>query len=231
MGRVGRIAPLLVVSNVRRKGVESQPRSQFARGYRRVTTDDVMMVCQEFIDSYTEYVDGSLSDDDHARIEKHLMDCDACRRYKRVLTRGLSLWRDLPVAATSPDFRPRLQHRLYHVDEEGKFPNRQRMGKMALVAVALVGLLAMAWFPFATRMSYEVELPAVVVQGPPVVVAERQPSLFEPGPYMPDAGFLLPLNATLDEVGGLFTTNYTFIRTDLAQPPVIRFTGQLDESR
>jgi anti-sigma factor RsiW len=190
-----------------------------------------MMVCQEFIDSYTEYMDGLLDDDDYARVEKHLADCDSCRRYKRVLTRGLSLWRGLPVAVTSPDFRPRLQHRLYHVEEEGKLSDRQRAGKAALAAVALVGLVAMAWIPFAARMSYEVELPAVVVQAPPAVVAERQPSLFDPGPYMPDAGFLLPLNATLDEVGGLFTTNYAFIRADSAQSPVIRNAGQIDESR
>ena len=196
-----------------------------------MTTDVVMMVCQEFIDSYTEYVDGLLSDDDHARFEKHLVDCDSCQRYERVLTRGLSLWRGLPVAATSPDFRPRLQHRLYHVEDAGKLSVRQQLGKAALVAVALVGLLAVAWMSFATRMSYEVELPAVAVQAPPAVAAERQPSLFDPGPYMPDNGFLLPLNATLDEVGGFFTTNYVVIPSDSVQLPVVRSAGQLDESR
>ena len=189
------------------------------------------MVCQEFIDSYTEYVDGRLCGDDRTRLEKHLRDCDSCQRYERVLTRGLTLWRGLPVAATSPDFRPRLQHRLYHVDDAGKLSASQHLGKAALASVALVGLLAVAWMPFAARTSFEVEVPAVAVQPPVTIVAQRQPSLFEPGPYMPENWFLLPLNATLDETGGFFTTNYVTIPADSAQPLIAHPTGQLDESR
>ena len=183
-----------------------------------MTTDAVTMVCQEFIDRYTDYRDELLSSDERARFEEHLEDCDSCRRYERVLSRGLTLWRGLPVASASPDFLPRLQHRLYHVEDAGKLSTRQHLGSAALVAVASVGLLAV-----------EVELPAVAVEAPVTFVADGQPSLFEEPPYV--GPFLAPLGTTLDEPAGLFTTNYVPIRGDTTSPTEPRRTGELDESR
>lgn len=191
-----------------------------------------MMVCQEFIETYTEYRDELLSSDERARFDEHLRDCDSCRRYERVLTRGLTLWRRLPGSSTSPDFLPRLQHRLYHVEDAGKLSGRQHLGSAALVAVASVGLLAVTWLPFATRMVVEVELPPLAVQAPVSSFVERQPSLFKPGPYMPER-FPLPLSPTLDDPGGLFLSSYhlTIMTGASIQPPLEPRSGQLDESR
>ncbi|MCG8469229.1 MAG: zf-HC2 domain-containing protein [Gemmatimonadetes bacterium] len=194
-----------------------------------MTTDAVTMVCKEFIDRYTDYRDELLSSDERARFEEHLEDCESCRRYERVLSRGLTLWRGLPVASASPDFLPRLQHRLYHVEDAGKLSTRRHLGSAALVAVASVGLLAVTWMPFAARASIEVELPAVAVEVPVTFVADGQPSLFEEPPYV--GPFLAPLGTTLDEPAGLFTTNYVPIRGDSTSPTELRRTGQLDESR
>ncbi len=142
------------------------------------------------------------------------------------------MWRALPGAATSPDFQPRLQHRLYHVDDAGKLSPRQHLGGAALVAVASVGLLAVTWLPFATRIPVEVELAPMAVEAPRPVVAERQPGLFDRGPYMPDR-FLLPLNPSLDDPGSLFNTSYDMMVSpeDSGLPQWDRRTGQLDESR
>ena len=63
-------------------------------------------------------------------------------------------------------------------------------------------------------------------------VAERQPSLFKPGPYMP-ARFMVPVSPALDDPGGLFMSPYQMpiMVGGPMQPPFERRSGQLDESR
>jgi anti-sigma factor RsiW len=39
------------------------------------------MSCQELVELLTEYLDGALSDEDRARLEAHLVVCDACHEY------------------------------------------------------------------------------------------------------------------------------------------------------
>jgi anti-sigma factor RsiW len=46
------------------------------------------MRCDEFVELVTEYLDGALSDDDRARVERHLRGCDGC-------TRVLAQWREV----------------------------------------------------------------------------------------------------------------------------------------
>lgn len=188
------------------------------------------MSCDEFIQGYSEYRDGLLSDEARARFDRHVERCDRCARYDSVVDRGVGLWCGLPGAKASPDFLPRLQHRLYHVDDAARLTSRRALGSAALVAVASVGLLAVTWLPFATRMTVEVELPPVAVKAPVAVGAERQPSLFEDGPYVSSpSNFLVPIYPTLDEPTDLFTT-YTLPVRGNPDGGLVR-TGQLDESR
>ena len=68
------------------------------------------------------------------------------------------------------------------MDDESRLPRPTPVGSAALVAVASVGFLALAWLPFATRISVEVALPPVAVETP---VGETDlPSLFSPGPFI-----------------------------------------------
>ncbi len=46
------------------------------------------MRCDAFVELVTEYLDDALSDDDRARIERHLRGCDGC-------TRVLAEWREV----------------------------------------------------------------------------------------------------------------------------------------
>jgi hypothetical protein len=55
-------------------------------------------------------------------------------------------------------------------------------GSAALVAVAAVGLLAIVWLPFASRIPVEVELAPVSVSAP--APATEVPSLFSNGPFV-----------------------------------------------
>ena len=51
-----------------------------------------------------------------------------------------------------------------------------------MVAVAAVGLLALVWLPFASRIPVEVELAPVAVTAPSP--ADDVPSLFSDGPFV-----------------------------------------------
>ena len=141
------------------------------------------MECQEFLEGYSEYLDGRLAGEEGTPFEVHMDACDGCRRYDRVIRRGVKVWRSIPEVEPSPDFLPRLRHRLYHVDDAARLAAERPLGSAALVAVAAVGLLALAWLPFATQMSVEVQLPAVAVQAPAPASASA-PSLFGPGPFL-----------------------------------------------
>ncbi len=157
------------------------------------------MRCEEFLEGYSEFLDGRLDERRQAAFEAHRDACRACGRYDHVVQRGLGIWRSLPEVDPSPDFVPRLRHRLYHVDEESRAAQHRHLGSAALVAVASVGLLALAWLPFATRASVEIELPPVAVETPgpvtaspaatPVAAGADAPALFGSGPFVvPAAG-------------------------------------------
>lgn len=143
------------------------------------------MECKEFLEGYSAYLDGVVSRDEETAFRRHLERCEACARYDRVIQRGVEIFRNLPRPDPSPDFLPRLRHRLYHIEDGIPFDTARHGGSAALVAVAAVGLLALAWLPFASRMPVEVELPAVAVEAPrPEPEREDLPSLFDPGPFV-----------------------------------------------
>ncbi len=160
------------------------------------------MLCSEFLEGYSEFADERLSPASYAAFHEHVRTCPACQRYHRVLRQGIAECRSLPEVHPSPDFTPRLQHRLFHVDDAGRLSDGHHLGSAALVAVASVGFLALAWLPFATRMSVEVELPAVAVEVPVTPTdtgLDPIPALFREMPFNPPVvEYLVPLESTLD---------------------------------
>lgn len=128
------------------------------------------MDCKEFLSSYTDYRDGLLSDGEGARAEVHLSGCASCRRYTEVVSKGVRELRSLPSVSTTDDFRPRLQHRIYHVaDGDDFFGDSSRgSGTTAVAAVGIAILLtAAAWSPVLRQAGETITLPALVVNGPP----------------------------------------------------------------
>lgn len=143
------------------------------------------MECKDFLEGYSAYLDGVASPAEEAAFERHIEECEACARYDRVVQRGLEIFRNLPRVEPSSDFLPRLRHRLFHVEDGIPFQSVRHGGSAAAVAVAAVGLLALAWLPFAARMPVEVQLPTVAVEAPALQEqTHRVPSLFEPGPFL-----------------------------------------------
>jgi anti-sigma factor RsiW len=66
------------------------------------------LVCQEFVELVTDYMDGALSRRDHRRFEKHVKACDGCSAYLegvRVTVRTLG---ELPAEPADPHVREHL---------------------------------------------------------------------------------------------------------------------------
>lgn len=185
------------------------------------------MLCDAFIQNYSDFRDRLIDEALRREYERHLVECEKCCRYDRVVERGVAVYCDLPAATASPDFMPRLQHRIYHVEDAARLTSKRALGSAALVAVAGVGFLAVTWLPFATRMSVEIQLPTVAVDAP---ATAGPANLFSPGPYVSSGSFLLPLNPTLDEPMDLFST-YSLTIPVASSFEVERPSGQLDDSR
>jgi hypothetical protein len=142
---------------------------------------------------------------------------------------GVSLCHELPAASASHDFLPRLQHRIYHLEDAARLTPKRAVGSAALVAVAGVGFLAVTWLPFATRMSVEVQLPPVAVEAPAPEFAER--ALFDEGPRFNDAAFLTPFYPSLDGSSDLFTSYSLTVEGGWPQGQAVPAGGQLDSAR
>lgn len=105
------------------------------------------MRCQEFLVRHTDYLDGLLGSEESRRYEDHIVECASCARYDRVIRQGVEILRAAPAIEPSPDFFPRLQHRLYHVEDELRTGSRGP-GANAVVSLAIAGVLALlAWSP------------------------------------------------------------------------------------
>ena len=139
--------------------------------------------CDRFIREYSDYRDGKLTSEQQAEFREHVAECPCCARYDRVLRKGSELLTALPDTLPADDFMPRLQHRLYNVDEGliGDASHRFA-GAAALVGVASVGLLALFWLPFAAIVPVEMQLEPVAVGAPPP--ADEVPNLFRTGPFV-----------------------------------------------
>ena len=140
--------------------------------------DDHPMTCSDFLARYSDYRDGSLSGDEHTAADAHVEGCDSCRRYHRVVSRGVALLRELPTPRVRGDLESRVRHSVYSM-EEAERARRYRPygptggGAMALVAAAVL-VVAMLWTPTLFDNEPTVELPAIVVSEP--LEQERDPA-------------------------------------------------------
>lgn len=126
------------------------------------------MTCTEFVERFSEYHDGTALEAQIREAEDHLDSCRQCRRYRDVVAQGAELLRSLPAPDVREDFVPRLQHRLYHVDEEAALHRHTSSGTTALAVFGVALLLtAVAWSPTFRQGAPVVELAPIVVSRPP----------------------------------------------------------------
>jgi anti-sigma factor RsiW len=144
------------------------------------------MTCSEFLEGFSEFYDAVGSSPVRRRAEEHIATCPRCRRYVEIVDRGRDLLRSSPPVPVSGDFRDRLRHRLYHVDD-GEALSRigSASGTTAMTALGMaIVLVFAAWAPTLLSLRPEVELTPIVVSRPePRTLGLRIPpiSLFPVG--------------------------------------------------
>jgi anti-sigma factor RsiW len=142
-----------------------------------------MVSCAEFLRDFSEYRDGYMDPAGSAAMEAHHAGCAACARYSRVLDKGIEELRSLPGIEPSYDFHARLQHRIYNLEERARFGRREGAGTSALlVAVLIVLMAAVGWWPERRPSVAVVELPPVAASVPKK--ADDVHALFRPGPLL-----------------------------------------------
>jgi Putative zinc-finger len=158
----------------------------------------MMMDCGTFLDGYSDFRDGLLPLAERVAFEAHVRECDHCARYHRVVDKGARIYRDLPRVEVSEDFMDRLQHRLYHVDDELANARRRRGPVSRGAVAALAAAASIAAVALLPRL-YPLAAPTVTML-PPVAARAPQP---QPAAYhLADAGEASTgLAAQLEEVG------------------------------
>jgi hypothetical protein len=148
-----------------------------------------MVSCSEFLREFSEFRDGLMDSDRRAEVQAHLTGCASCARYERVVGEGVGELLGLGEVEPSYDFMPRLQHRLYNVDEEVSWSRRRDVSGTSVSFVLLLGLLVgvAAWLPLMRSQTPVIELPAIAAVAPTQNGSGSIHSLFRAGPLLDPA--------------------------------------------
>ena len=60
------------------------------------------LVCREFVELVTDYLDGALPEDERARFEAHLAGCDGCSGYLEDMRRLIGSLHEVPEPPPDP---------------------------------------------------------------------------------------------------------------------------------
>jgi hypothetical protein len=138
------------------------------------------MTCTELRDRFSDYYDGTGEPSFLGDADAHVAGCADCRRYHAVVVEGSAILRGAPKLSVAEDFFPRLQHRIYHIEDGSALVRAERAsGSTVSTAVAIAALIAVAAWSPALVQEPEVELPEIVVSRPqPRAVGVRAPQLW-----------------------------------------------------
>jgi anti-sigma factor RsiW len=141
-----------------------------------------MVNCSDFLQDYSSYRDGLLSSEREDELRSHVAECESCARYDRVIGGGVELVRSLDAVEPSDDFMDRLQHRIYHVEDEMRVSRSSSGSSLALTVAIAAAIGVTAWTPSLRPVAQEVMLPPIVASAP--VRTEVIPSIFRAGPIL-----------------------------------------------
>ena len=154
------------------------------------------MICSEFLSRFSEFYDAPVEAPVRQEAEDHMASCGRCARYHDAVSRSVALLHVMPKAELAESFRPRLQHRLFHLDDRGSVAQTGRGSATPAVTVLGMAILltAVAWSPTIGSGVPEVALPAIVVSSPPMPAP-----FFDPGALGPT-----PVSSRVPASSGLF---------------------------
>lgn len=146
------------------------------------------MECDEFLQSFSDYLDAEFEKHPPEAYNEHLESCDTCGEYDRVVRRGLRLVQELDAPEPVPDLMPRLQRSfLSRRDRSEVIAEYAKAAGMAGLTIAAVMLLAVN--PVFRPGGEELELPPLVVEAE--AQAGQSHSLWGPPPkFSVSASFL-----------------------------------------
>lgn len=180
------------------------------------------MNCSDYVERFSDFLDGAAPADELRAFEAHLETCPHCRRYGEVVRRGSQVLRALPEPELTEDFGPRLQHRLYHVDDELVLANGSATPAMTVVGMALL-LTAIAWSPTLLPDTPQVELAPIVVDEPPRTFPTRPVNAMPTG--LPDDSPLSDLEGGLWDDAQSLMYEYSPLSQRYRQRASLRRTG------
>ena len=125
--------------------------------------------CSEFLGRFSDFYDAPPESRLRRQVEAHLVQCERCARYERAVASGAALLQTLPRVELSESFRPTLEHRLFHLEDENALA--RAAGASAIPVLTAVGLgivlAIVAWSPTFKPSTVQVDLAPIVVSGPP----------------------------------------------------------------
>jgi anti-sigma factor RsiW len=68
-----------------------------------MTVDVEQLSCQELVELVTDYLEGALPPEEHARFEEHAARCKGCGVYLEQMRQTIELLGRFPVAALAPE--------------------------------------------------------------------------------------------------------------------------------
>jgi anti-sigma factor RsiW len=68
-----------------------------------MTTDTEQLSCRELVELVTDYLEGALPPEEHARFEEHIERCNGCRVYLEQIRQTVAALGHLPEDALSPE--------------------------------------------------------------------------------------------------------------------------------
>lgn len=151
-----------------------------------------MVDCEHFLDRYSDFRDGLLPERERREFEAHLSECLECGRYDQVVGEGIRVLLELPEIDASPDFAARLQHRLFHLEEEMAVRRRSSGSSVALTFGIAAAIGAAAWLPVIADSRLPL-LPPAVAHAPDH--PDQLPIVFHPA-LLPGAGAAVPVRAS-----------------------------------
>ena len=75
------------------------------RIWRRRVRDHDPLVCREFVELVTDYLEGVLPDSQRARMDAHLAECDGCTGYLEDMRRLIGSLHETPPPPSDPAAR------------------------------------------------------------------------------------------------------------------------------
>ena len=160
------------------------------------------MDCKHFRKQHLAYLDDTMSGDEMAVAQQHVMVCDGCAAHDTLVRRSLMVARSMPMLEPSADFQARLRARLAECRDECRderaalltaprsAPARNTRVVLAVAASAMIGAFVwQGWSPAAPELSMQPVIASTPTMPTPVpyVTPELMQAMATGNPVWPAA--------------------------------------------